>query len=170
MTCKHPQPLPICVRNHAQNCDDGQMTFSLPSFKQKATLALTSRALAAIIFAATTHTAHAQAGAACVPGGDTAQTNACAVQAFQQADTDNNILYGDVMRILSAHERPLLRRDQNDWIRQRAATCKKATDAQQAQPNWPKLYHECLVTEIGKRKKELMIWLHEGPPAELLQK
>ena len=144
--------------------------YPMPKSSKKMMPALAKKALAAIIFAATAINAHAQAGAACVPGGDTAQTNACAVQAFQQADTDNNILYGDVMRILSAHERPLLRRDQNDWIRQRAATCKKATDAQQAQPNWPKLYHECLVTEIGKRKKELMIWLHEGPPADLLQK
>ena len=112
----------------------------------------------------------AQAGAACVPGGTVEQTNACAVQAFQQADTDNNILYGDVMRILSAHERPALRRDQNDWIRQRAATCKKQEAAQENQADWSRRYHECLVAEIGKRRKELMVWLHEGPPAGTVQK
>ena len=98
------------------------------------------------------------------------QTNACAVQAFQQADTDNNILYGDVMRILSAHERPALRRDQNDWIRQRAATCKKQEAAQENQADWSRRYHVCRVAEIGKRRKELMVWLHEGPPAGSAQK
>ena len=112
----------------------------------------------------------AQAGATCVSGGSTEQTNACAVQAFQQADTDNNILYGDVMRILSAHERPALRRDQNDWTRQRTATCKKQEAAHEAQPNWSRRYHECLVAETSKRKKELMVWLHEGPPPGAVQK
>jgi uncharacterized protein YecT (DUF1311 family) len=44
----------------------------------------------------------AQAGAACAPGAsDTASRNACAVQRFQQADSAQNILYGDVMRALS---------------------------------------------------------------------
>jgi uncharacterized protein YecT (DUF1311 family) len=144
------------------------MIWAMPHF-------LASRpALLALFFAASAalapQTVLAQAGAACVSGGSTEQTNACAVQAFQQADTDNNILYGDVMRILSAHERPALRRDQNEWIRQRAATCKKQQAAHEAQPDWPRRYHECLVAEIGKRKKELMVWLHEGPPPELLQK
>ena len=113
---------------------------------------------------ATAQSAHAQAGAACVPGGDAAQTNACAVKAFQEADTDNNILYGDVMRILSAHERPSLRRDQNDWIRQRAATCKKQEAAHEAKPDWSRRYHDCLSTEIAARRNVLMHWLHNGPP------
>ena len=134
----------------------------------------TRPALLALFFAASAalapQCALAQAGATCVSGGSTEQTNACAVQAFQQADTDNNILYGDVMRILSAHERPALRRDQNDWIRQRAATCKKQQAAHEAQPDWTRRYHECLVAEIGKRRQELMVWLHEGPPAQALQK
>ncbi len=50
--------------------------------------------------------AHAQAGTACKPGGTVEETNACAVQVFQAADTEIAILYGDVMRALSAHERP----------------------------------------------------------------
>ena len=67
----------------------------------------------------------AQAGAACAPGAsDTASRNACAVQRFQQADSAQNILYGDVMRALSAHERPALRKDQSAWSRQRTSTCK----------------------------------------------
>ena len=58
------------------------------------------------------HAAHAQAGAACRAGGTVEQTNACAVQDFQAADTTISILYGDVMRALSAHERPQLRQEQ----------------------------------------------------------
>ena len=141
-----------------------------PLFIKNKLLARIGSALAAIIFAATTHTVHAQAGATCVPGGTVEQTNACAVQAFQTADTDNNILYGDVMRILSAHERPALRRDQNDWIRQRAATCKKQEAASEGRPDWTRRYHDCMVAETAKRKKELMVWLHEGPPPGALQK
>ena len=46
--------------------------------------------------------AWAQAGAACRPGGTVAEVNACAVQDFQAADTTIAVLYGDVMRALSA--------------------------------------------------------------------
>ena len=155
----------------AHRCRAGAaLRFSIQKFMQKMAVARTQQALAAMFLVVGTANAYAQAGAACVPGGTVAQTNACAVEAFQKADTDNTILYGDVMRILSAHERPLLRRDQNEWIRQRAATCKKAEAAHEAQSDWPRRYHECLSTEIAKRKKELMVWLHEGPPPALLQK
>ena len=143
-------------------------------FKHNHRLAPVQQALLAMLFAVSTATApltaHAQAGAACVPGGTVDQTNACAVQAFQTADTDNNILYGDVMRILSAHERPALRRDQNEWTRHRAATCKKHEAAHEGKPDWTRRYHDCLVAETAKRKKELMVWLHEGPPPGALQK
>lgn len=59
--------------------------------------------------------AHSQAGAACKPGGTVEETNACAVQAFQAADTEIAVLYGDVMRALSAHERPQLRQEHTAW-------------------------------------------------------
>ena len=70
--------------------------------------------------------AHAQAGAACKPGGSVEETNACAVQAFQAADTEIAILYGDVMRALSAHERPQLRQEHTAWQRERTTRCKQA--------------------------------------------
>ena len=57
----------------------------------------------------------AQAGAACQPGGTVAEVNACAVQDFQAADTTIQILYEDVMRALSAHERPQLRQEHSAW-------------------------------------------------------
>ncbi|BCX52723.1 MULTISPECIES: lysozyme inhibitor LprI family protein [Comamonas] len=106
----------------------------------------------------------AQAGADCVPGGTTAQTNACAIKDFQQADTDHQILYGDVMRALSAHERPALRKEQGEWSRHRITQCKQATKAFEAQPDWPSRYHGCLVQQITARDAVLKRWLHQGPP------
>ncbi len=103
--------------------------------------------------------AHAQAGAVCQPGGTVAETNACAVQTYQQADTAITILYGDVMRALSAHERPQLRQEQSAWQRERVTRCKQSTRATEAQPEGPRLYHECLTAETEARRRGLMRWL-----------
>ncbi len=111
--------------------------------------------------------AHAQAGAACDPKGTVAETNACAVQAWQQADTAIAILYGDVMRALSAHERPQLRQEQAAWQRERVTRCKQATRATEALPEGPRLYHECLAAETEARRRGLMRWLTlEHPSAK----
>ncbi|WP_092939470.1 lysozyme inhibitor LprI family protein [Paracidovorax wautersii] len=109
--------------------------------------------------------AHAQAGAACQPGGTVAETNACAVQAWQQADTAIAILYGDVMRALAAHERPQLRQEQSAWQRERVTRCKQATRGSEAQPEGPRLYHECLTAETVARRQGLMRWLTLEHPA-----
>lgn len=141
------------------------MTPCLQNSKQKRQKSLCRHALAAIFFAVSfANPAHAQAGADCVPGGSTAQTNACAVKAFQEADTDNQILYGDVMRVLSAHERPALRKEQSEWTRHRVQQCKQAQAAAEALPDWPRRYHECLVQQIKARDEVLKRWLHQGPP------
>ena len=111
--------------------------------------------------------AHAQAGAACRAGGTVEQTNACAVQDFQAADTAISILYGDVMRALSAHERPQLRQEQTAWQRERTTRCKQAQRAAEAAPEWPRLYHACLTAETEARRKGLMRWLTlDHPPAK----
>jgi len=111
--------------------------------------------------------AQAQAGGACKPGGTVAETNACAVQAWQRADTAIAILYGDVMRALSAHERPQLRQEQAAWQRERITRCKQATRATEAQPEGPRLYHECLTAEAEARRRGLMRWLTlEHPSAK----
>ena len=107
---------------------------------------------------------NAQAGGDCVVGGTVQQTNACAIKDFQQADTDSQILYGDVMRALSAHERPALRKEQNEWSRQRVTQCKQSTKAFEAQADWPSRYHGCLVQQIKARDAVLKRWLHLGPP------
>ncbi|WP_353364523.1 lysozyme inhibitor LprI family protein [Acidovorax sp. FG27] len=109
--------------------------------------------------------AHAQAGAACQAGGTVAETNACAVQAWQQADTAIAILYGDVMRALSAHERPQLRQEQSAWQRERVTRCKQATRGAEAQPEGPRLYHECLTAETEARRRGLMRWLTLDHPS-----
>lgn len=106
--------------------------------------------------------AQAQAGAACRPGGTVDETNACAVQRYQEADTATQILYGDVMRALSAHERPALRQDQAAWQRTRAAQCKQAQRAAESRPEWPRLYHDCLTVHTQARRDALMHWLHHG--------
>ena len=106
--------------------------------------------------------AWAQAGADCRPGGSVAETNACAVRDYQQADADLQVLYGDVMRALSAHERPSLRQDQSAWQRTRVAQCKSAQRAAEGRPDWPRLYHECLITQTRGRRAGLMYWLQHG--------
>ena len=124
--------------------------------------------LAPLVLCAGSQTAFAQAGASCVPGGTPEQTGACAVQKFQEADTQLNIYYGDVMRILSAHERPSLRQDQNAWNRTRRDYCNRQTRADEGKPNWTQLYNECMVRVIQARRNALSQWMHTGeaPPPE----
>jgi uncharacterized protein YecT (DUF1311 family) len=107
----------------------------------------------------------AQAGAACNPQGNVDEVNACAVRDFQQADTDIQVLYGDVMRIQSAHERPTLRKEQTAWMRERDARCRRETAAQQSRPEWPRLLHECLTRETRARRAGIMRWMGTEPPA-----
>lgn len=109
--------------------------------------------------------AHAQAGAACSNPGTLEGTNACAVKAYQVADTQIAILYGDVMRALSAHERPQLRQEHTAWQRERITRCKQATRASESEPEWPRLYHDCLTTETENRRRGLMRWLTLDHPS-----
>ena len=109
--------------------------------------------------------AFAQAGAACRPSGSLAETNACAVQDFQAADTTIAVLYSDVMRALAAHERPQLRQEHTAWQRERATRCKQTQRSNESQPQWPRLYHECLTAETQARRKGLMRWLTLDHPS-----
>ena len=118
----------------------------------------------ALAFLLLPSTSNAQAGGDCVVGGTVQQTNACAIKDFQQADTDHQILYGDVMRSLSAHERPALRKEQSEWSRQRITQCKQSSKAFEAQADWPSRYHQCLIQQIKARDSVLKRWLHQGAP------
>lgn len=92
--------------------------------------------------------------------------NACAVQHFQQVDTAQNVLYADVMRALSAHERPELRKDQTAWSRTRTLDCKARHQADEGRPDWPARYHQCLAAATEARRAGLMHWLHHGRAAD----
>lgn len=119
--------------------------------------------LMAAVLGLHTAAALAQAGAACAPQSQQVEhRNACAVQRFQQADTAQNILYADVMRALSAHERPALRKDQSAWSRQRSSTCKQRHAADEHRVDWPQLLHDCLTEVTEQRRPALMHWLHAG--------
>lgn len=109
----------------------------------------------------------AQAGAACDPQSTAvASLNACAVQHFQEVDTAQNILYADVMRVLSPHERPTLRQEQTAWSRQRTRSCKARHAADEDRADWPARYHRCLTAATEERRAALKHWLHHGekPP------
>ena len=122
-----------------------------------------SRSLGAALLtalAALPLTLHAQAGAACDPASTAAASrNACAVQAFQEADTALNIRYLDVMQQLPQGKRTGLRHDQNGWIKGRTARCKAATRDSETRPEGPRLYHECLTAATQERMQALERWL-----------
>ena len=110
--------------------------------------------------------AHAQAGADCVPGGTAEQVNACALRDFQAADTEIAVLYADVMRALSSHERPQLRREHSAWNGQRIRECKDLTRTVEQQPDGPRRYHECMTDKTRERRRGLMRWLSADSPAQ----
>lgn len=145
-------------------CDDGVMpehtSLPRPAFTRTACAAC----LMAVVLSSTPSYSRAQAGANCAPQGTQAQVNACAVQAFQQADTQQHILYGDVMKALAAHERAALRKEQNLWLRQRHQRCKQAQAAFESRADWPRRLHECLTAQIQERHHVLQHWLHHGAP------
>ena len=120
------------------------------------------RCLACLALAALPFAVHAQAGAACDPASDTAASrNACAIQAFQEADTALNIRYLEVMQQLPQGQRTGLRHDQNGWIKGRTARCKAATRDSETRPEGPRLYHECLVAATQERMQALERWLRD---------
>ena len=119
-------------------------------------------ALAVLFCSAAAPAAWAQAGAACRAGGTVDETNACAVRDYQEADTAIQVLYGDVMRALSAHERPALRKDQSAWSRQRTSTCKARHASDEGRADWPQRLHDCLTQQTEARRTALRHWLHHG--------
>ena len=134
-------------------------------FKRKnwvSTVALSESAVGALLLSPGVY---AQAGAACRDAGTLDGTNACAVKAYQVADTQIAILYGDVMRALSAHERPQLRQEHTAWQRDRVTRCKQATRVSESEPEWPRLYHDCLTAETENRRRGLMRWLTLDHPS-----
>ena len=124
--------------------------------------------LLAGLHAATPARAQTAAGVSvgCGAGATAADTSACARHDFEAADATIAVLYADVMRALSAHERPQLRQEHSAWQRDRVARCKQATRATEQQPDGPRSYHECLTRETQQRRQGIMRWLSADTPAK----
>ena len=117
--------------------------------------------LLAVMHAATPALAQAPADApvVCRAGATPAEANACAQRAFVAADATIAVLYADVRRALSAHERPQLGQEQSAWLRARAAQCPASAHPTEA------LRYACLERVTQQRRQGLMRWLSADSPA-----
>ena len=70
----------------------------------------------------------------------------CALQDFEAARAEIETLYGDVLTALSAHERPALRNDQNQWRRNARQHCHRQAPLQ-GDANAPgnSRHHACMI-------------------------
>lgn len=91
----------------------------------------------------------------------------CTLQDFEAVRDATETLYGDVLLVLSAHERPTLRNDQNEWRRTARQHC------QQAAPAGPDLHapaasahHACMIEQHALRRQALRQWLMHGYSVE----
>lgn len=131
------------------------------------TWAATRRASVSVLLAglcaATPAGAQTAAGASvgCGAGATAADTSACARHDFEAADATITVLYADVRRALSAHERPLLGQEQSAWLRARAAQCPASAHPTDA------LRYACLQRVTQQRRQGLMRWLSADSPAAL---
>lgn len=126
-------------------------------------------AIAALALSAAAPQAQAQALApaspACTAATYTATT--CTLQDFEAVRDATETLYGDVLLVLSAHERPALRGNQNEWRRTARQHC------QQAAPAGPDLHapaasahHACMIEQHALRRQALRHWLMHGYSVE----
>lgn len=121
-------------------------------------------AIAALALSAAAPQAQAQALAPASPA-CTAAT--CTLQDFEAVRDATETLYGDVLLVLSAHERPALRGNQNEWRRTARQHC------QQAAPAGPDLHapaasahHACMIEQHALRRQALRHWLMHGYSVE----
>ncbi|RMX08998.1 DUF1311 domain-containing protein [Allofranklinella schreckenbergeri] len=121
-------------------------------------------AIAALALSAAAPQAQAQALAPATPA-CTATT--CTLQDFEAVRDATETLYGDVLLVLSAHERPTLRGNQNEWRRTARQHC------QQAAPAGPDLHapaasahHACMIEQHALRRQALRHWLMHGYSVE----
>ena len=105
-------------------------------------------------------------GAGCDARPAAHQTAACAAQAFAEADDTIAMLYADVRRALSAHERPQLGKQHSAWLRQRDLRCPAPSKAALATDGLAR-QHDCLTKETQARRQGLMRWLSMDSPATL---
>ena len=109
--------------------------------------------------------AHAQQGMA--PNSLGCTTETCSLQDFDAVRDATETLYGDILLVLSAHERPRLRSNQNEWRRTARAQCNRAAPAG-ANLNAPQAsrHHACMIEQHLQRQQELRRWLMNGYTVE----
>ena len=109
----------------------------------------------------------AQAGnAGCSASPAAAQPAACAAQVFAEADETIAVLFADVRRALSAHERPQLSKEHSAWRRERDRRCPAPPKAALTADSEAQQY-ACLIRETQARRQGLMRWLSMDSPATL---
>ena len=109
----------------------------------------------------------AQAGdAGCSASPTAEQSEACAAQAFAEADETIAVLFADVRRALSAHERPQLSKEHAAWLRERERRCPAPSKSAAAADGLAQK-HTCLTRETQARRQGLMRWLSMDSPATL---
>lgn len=93
--------------------------------------------------------------------GCTAQT--CTLQDFEAVRDETETLYGDVLLILSAHERPNLRSNQSEWRRSARHQCNRTAPAgTDLHAPTSSAHHACMIGHYQARRKELRHWLMHG--------
>ncbi|WP_343293393.1 lysozyme inhibitor LprI family protein [Vandammella animalimorsus] len=125
-------------------------------------------AIAALALSAAAPQAQAQAQAqALAPASPACTAATCTLQDFEAVRDTTETLYGDVLLVLSAHERPALRGNQNEWRRTARQHC------QQAAPAGPDLHapaasahHACMIEQHALRRQALRHWLMHGYSVE----
>jgi len=109
----------------------------------------------------------AQAGPAiCSTHPAAAQTAACAAQVFAEAEETIAVLFADVRRALSAHERPQLSQEHSAWRRERGRRC-PAPPKSGLTANSEAQHYACLTRETQARRQGVMRWLSMDSPATL---
>lgn len=87
----------------------------------------------------------------------------CTLQDFEEIRNATETLYGDVLLVLSAHERPALRSNHQTWRRGARAHCN------QVAPTGPDLmassasaHHACMIEQDMQRRLLIRQWLMYG--------
>ncbi|WP_168797358.1 lysozyme inhibitor LprI family protein [Lampropedia aestuarii] len=87
----------------------------------------------------------------------------CTLQDFEAMRETTETLYGDVLLILSAHERPALRSNQQNWRRVARAHCNQVAPAGGAlEASSASAHHACMIEQEQERRLQIRQWLMHG--------
>lgn len=87
----------------------------------------------------------------------------CTLQDFESMRESTETLYGDVLLILSAHERPALRNNQQNWRRVARAHCNQVAPVGGAlEASSASAHHACMIEQEHERRLQIRQWLMHG--------